>query len=228
MSVAERKTDCPPGGAVIILQNPDCWVDNNPANPPLKPQWKPTFPDKDKEKPPALSAIPDQAWTNFATKVSAACGLYWHERTHIRSNNVGLLIIFLVIIPGTAVGSMAFEPFPWVGLAVFWTFCGILVIMCFVFSCRSPALVLGKNNEQDDAIRIACQELTSSAEGAFTAEYRTEWTESLPLTSGRPQEARTMRLIAISPTGGQNLIMGAQDLQVSVPPAATVVGGPSW
>ena len=92
------------------------------------------------------------------------------------------------------------------------TFACVLAAVGTIFGGR--ALICGKNQAQDQIIRIACQELSSTT--AFSAEYRTRWTGVC-----KPKNARTARIIEIS---AGSAMAPVQSIMVTVPPGVTAGG----
>ena len=89
------------------------------------------------------------------------------------------------------------------------------MLLAFLTILGGRFAISNRNQSQDMVIRMACQQLVSSSQGAFAAEYRTMWTGHC-----RPKGARVMRVIVISPATGSAAAY-AQPIMVTVPQGAT-------
>ncbi|CAE7434965.1 unc-89 [Symbiodinium natans] len=188
---------CPPGGTVIALQDPqECFSG--------KPTWKET------SKPQTLAALPETVWKDFAGKVSDACNRCWDERLPF----CGLIfIIFPFVNAFSNITSSSNSDSVGINLGmVISSFC---MLLAFLTILGGRFAISNRNQSQDMVIRMACQQLVSSSQGAFAAEYRTMWTGHC-----RPKGARVMRVIVISPATGSAAAY-AQPIMVTVPQGAT-------
>ncbi|CAE7352936.1 SLC34A1 [Symbiodinium sp. CCMP2456] len=184
--------NCPPGGALITLQDPQECL-----------QGKPTF--KDSAKPPMLAGMPDNAWKGFANKVSDTCARYWDERLPF----LGLVFALFPFVNAILTFANAGTDTGF-GVTNFISIGFVFLAVGTVFGGR--VLICNLNAAQDHAIRMACEELRIATNNSFTAEYRTMWTGPC-----KPKHARTMRVICISSASGVVGMAPAQSITVTVP-----------